>query len=72
MLRELKEISMDRETKQWIVDRVIWILGLTFSVAVAATAFAGEATRLPTSSHTSIAARASDAGAPNGAHIKAG
>jgi hypothetical protein len=37
-----KETSMDQETKQWIVDRVIWVLGLTVSVLVAATAFAGE------------------------------
>ena len=33
---------MDRQTKQWIFDRVIWIVGLVMAMFLAATSFAGE------------------------------
>ena len=32
---------MDGETKQWIVDRVMWMLAFAVGVLVSATAFAG-------------------------------
>lgn len=47
---------MDRETRQWIVDRVVWVVGLAFSVLVAAKAFAGEPDRHAANGDTLIAA----------------
>lgn len=45
---------MDCETRQWIVDRVMWVLAFAVGVLVSATAFAGEADRRAASGDTAI------------------
>lgn len=46
---------MDRQTKQWIIDRVIWILGLALAVLVTVPAIAGERDGSPGAADSSSA-----------------
>ena len=46
---------MDRQTRQWIIDRVICILGLALAVLVTVPAIAGERDRSPVAADSSSA-----------------
>jgi hypothetical protein len=43
---------MDQQIKQWIFDRVIWMVGLVIAVFLAAPSFAGERERVVATNDT--------------------
>jgi hypothetical protein len=43
---------MDQQTKQWIFDRVIWVVGFAAAVLLAAPAFAGDRERVVATNDT--------------------